>query len=330
MASVVISVDAELAANSLPDKQQKHRARRNWLRLVDCFERHEIPATWAIVGRLCSDGTTLDAPPENRWFRSFADSDRSKAMADIQQTNRLLSGRSLVEAVIDSQPDHDVGSHSYSHLRYTDMTRELAAADLAAARAAMADMGIVPNSFVYPFNSVAHRSELAAHGFTCYRGTPATDNETVSSPTTWQDVVLDTVPERPKQWVGWAYDRLSEAMAYSVGTTPPPVVQPAVDSHGLVAVPASMPSLYRMPVRLRAALRATGRYPLARIAKMGIDAAQDGDGLFHLWFHPLDFHTEADFESLNLVLTHLDAMRQAGAVQIETMAEVAARYNTNI
>jgi hypothetical protein len=63
---------------------------------------------------------------------------------------------------------------------------------------------------------------------------------------------------------------------------------------------------------------------------MGIDAAQDGDGLFHLWFHPLDFHTEADFESLNLVLTHLDAMRQAGAVQIETMAEVAARYNTNI
>jgi len=331
MASVVISLDAEVATESRPDAQQ--RAREGWLTLVDCFERYEIPATWAIVGRLFTDDDRLDGPPPEQWFTTPSETrDATDAETEIEamgRTNRTVDGRSLVEAVVESGVNHDIGSHSYSHPRFTEMTREFAHADLTAARAAMAEWGIDPGSFVYPYNAAAHHDVLADVGFTCYRGVPEDGADTAVSKApsarTWQRTVLDLVPEAPKWWAGWAYDRGSEALAYTLGNEPPALIEPCVDDHGMIAIPQSMPPLYRMPVWLRRALRSVGQYPLARIAKMGIDAAIEKDGTFHLWFHPGDLYTESDFESFAMVLAYLADRRDDGVVEVETMADIAAR-----
>lgn len=330
MGTVVVSVDAELSNHRQPTEREKRRARYGWRRLVNLFETYDVPATWAVVGRLCTDGNQLDEPSGDRWFTDDAvaslGAEPSSVTAERRALNRRLTGRHLVDALVASPVDHDIGSHSYSHPRFTNVTREFAAADVAAAVDALADWESGPASFVYPFNAIRHRDVLADFGFTCYRGTTGTNaGQESPAPDRFPLHPLELVPDDVKWRAGWAIDRLSEAVSFTVGSDPPPLVQPERDDSELVAVPASMASLYRMPVGLRRALRAAGQYPLARAGKQGIDAAAERDGLFHCWFHPADFYDEADFESFERVLAHLHERRTAGDVEVETMANVAAR-----
>jgi peptidoglycan/xylan/chitin deacetylase (PgdA/CDA1 family) len=303
----------------------------NWLRLVEMFERYDVSTTWAIVGRLFTEGSVMDAPPAEDWLRESAVESTERGLTtdvvELPRLNQTLSGRPLVEAVLESDTDHDVGSHSYSHPRVTELTKEAARADFEAAVTAMADWGVDPVSFVYPANAVAHRDVLKQAGFACYRGEarPGSDSGGGFSDESAIRPLLDCVPETWKHRAVQVKDRGSEAIRYTFGDEPPALVEPAYDENGLVAIPQSMPSLYRMPRRLRCAIRATDRYPLARVARMGIDRAIEEDGIFHLWFHPHDFYSDADFESLSRVLEHLANRRDDGLVRVETMADVAAR-----
>ena len=330
MASVVVSVDAELSNHRPPTERAKRRARYGWRRLLDLFETHDVPATWAVVGRLCTDGNTLDAPRGTEWFTEDAvgdfDTDATSVADERLTLVGRLTARHLVDALAESPVPHDIGSHSYSHPRFTNVTREFAEADVDAAVDALADWEPDPASFVYPFNAVRHRDVLADTGFTCYRGTAGPDAGQEAPPPDRHPLhPLALVPERLKWQAGWALDRGSEVLSFTVGDDPPPLVEPEVDGSGLVAVPASMASLYRMPIGLRRALRAAGQSPLARVAKQGINAAVEQDGVFHFWFHPADFYDEADFRSLDRVLAHVAERRSNDGLRVETMADVAAR-----
>lgn len=330
MASVVVSVDAELSNHRPPTEQMKRRARDGWQRLIDLFEAYDIPATWAVVGRLCTAEDSLAPPASDEWFsngiaESF-DREAATVIAERRALNRDLTASWLVDALAESPVDHDIGSHSYGHPRFTNITRDLAQADIDAARAALDRWNADPDSFVYPFNAVAHRDVLAEAGFICYRETlgPGAGQER-PDPDRPAYHPLELVPEAPKQWAGMAIDRLSEAYSYILSDSPPPVVEPVVQDNGLVAVPASLPQLYRMPLRLRQVVRARRGCPIERIAKMGVDAAIEKDGIFHIWFHPADFDIEADFQSLAAILEYAAERRDGGELKIETMADVARR-----
>ena len=328
MASVVVSVDAELSNHRPPTERSKRRARYGWRRLLALFETYDVPATWAVVGRLCTTEDTLASLAVDEWFTDGAaesfDRDTGAISDERRALNRDLTAPWLVDALATSPTDHDIGSHSYSHPRFTNVSRELAVADVEAATAALDRWNPDPDSFVYPFNAVAHRDVLAEAGFTCYRGTAGPDAGQEPSADRHPRHPLELAPERPKELAGWAFDRLSEAVTWTVGSSGPALVEPERDDSGLVAVPSSLPSLYRMPVAVRSAIRDAGRYPLARVAKRGIDRAVERDGTFHVWFHPADFHTERDFRSLERVLEHVDRRREDG-LRVETMADVAAR-----
>jgi len=331
MASVVVSVDAELSNHRPPTERAKRRARYGWRRLLALFETHDVPATWAVVGRLCTETDTLSDPAPAEWFEDgVADSfdrDTAAVVAERRTLNRALTAPWLVDALAESPVAHDIGSHSYSHPRFTNVSRELAVADIDAATAALDRWNPDPESFVYPFNAVAHRDVLADAGFTCYRGTAGPDAGQEPSVDRHPLHPLELVPERPKELAGWAFDRVSEAVTWTVGSSGPALVEPELDDSGLVAVPSSLPSLYRMPVPVRSAIRDAGRYPLARVANRGIDRAVERDGTVHVWFHPADFYTERDFRSLERVLEHVDRRREDG-LRVETMAAVAARVRS--
>lgn len=332
VASVVISVDAELASNRLPTQAAVHRRRTAWSHLVNLFETYDVPATWAIVGRLFDDGNRLDKPDPDSWFASGRD-DVARTVWERRRTNREIRGLDLIRELVDSDPNHDIGCHSYSHPRFTSITGPLADAELTAAGAAMAEWDLEPRSFVYPFNAVAHRDLLAEHDYTCYRGTAEPAGSGSANGTRVERPgyhPLELVPEWVKQRAGWGIDRTREAVAYSLGSEPPPLVTPRVDDNGLVAIPASMPSLYRMPVRLRETIRTVSGCPLARIARLGIERAVEEDGLFHFWFHPGDFHTDGDFKSLDTVLRSVADFRDDGDLRVETMADVGARVRDDI
>lgn len=143
-----ISIDVELAwgvwdrpnAESLvrgPEERSIVRA------LVEMFDRHDVSATWAIVGRL------LDRAPDrlpDLWFAP-----------------------EVIDTIRAAKVPQDIGSHSYAHVYFTDIPRDELRRDLAQARKVHDAHGLPFTSFVFPKNRVAHTDLLAEAGVQVFR-----------------------------------------------------------------------------------------------------------------------------------------------------------------
>lgn len=150
--TVVVSLDFELGwghreirpeyVEELRDEEDMVDARVR--RLIDLFEAYELPATWAVVGKLLTPGS-----------------------------DPLFHNRQLFEALLDSTPDHEVGLHSHAHRPFDELSLDEARDDVEAGVEVLREWGVVPRSFVFPRNRVAHTDALRDHGFTRYRDAAA-------------------------------------------------------------------------------------------------------------------------------------------------------------
>ncbi|MFC7139034.1 polysaccharide deacetylase family protein [Halosimplex aquaticum] len=295
MGSVVVSVDAELGWGFVdydsPPESRVESGRSGWRTLCRLFDAYDVPATWAVVGHLfheACDGRHPDHPAGPEWFAP-----EREQWADRPD---LTCGPELIERVRESGPDHEIGSHTYSHVLFGDdqTTGDVAAAELARSRAVADEQGIDLRSLVFPRNELGHRDKLAEHGFDAYRGGRPTPRR--------------TLPEKLK--------------TVAFGSGHPPVVTPATDEYGLVNIPASL-YLYSFE---GPALRATKPFvgdPIVELVERGLDAAAESEGVLHLWLHPNNLVGEPQVRRIEGVLRAIDAHRDE--VPVETMAAVAAR-----
>lgn len=300
MATVVISVDAELAwgshdFESVPTDRVES-AREGWRTLVDRFSLYEVPATWAVVGHLFladCEGEHPDHPSLDGWFEADPGGPAS--------TNERWFADGLVDALEESPLEHDVGGHSFSHRQLSpDLDREIARAEIAATVEAAAERGFDLDSFVHPGNVIGHRDLLADHGFTCYRGRRP-------------GLPYDGTPVEP-----------ARKLLSGVVGGPPRLVEPGVDEHGLVDVPASL-YLFDIDGAPSRALHRAGFDPVVDRAKRGIEAAAERDGVYHLWLHPNNLVDASDVDRVERVLEHVDIVRSRTDLTVETMATVAER-----
>jgi hypothetical protein len=302
---VVVSVDAELAwgfHDLFPLSAERNRrmakARENWKTLIGLFDRYDIPATWAVVGELLPGDTDRYRerhPLGTEWFETVRE--HSAHHPD------WWSGTELVTAIETTDIDHEIGSHSYSHVVFSDVSGEVALAESQFSRQIGADNGLELTSFVFPRNEIAHRRALSETGFTCYRGTR---------------------PRTTPQMAG--LQGAAMVWGYFTGTTQPPLVEPTIDEHGLVNVPASM-YLGGLRARPWSTLAAAHTDPGVRLARLGIDCACAEQKLFHLWLHPNDLTERRYIERLRDVFSYIDAKRREEGLRIETMGEIAARVS---
>jgi peptidoglycan/xylan/chitin deacetylase (PgdA/CDA1 family) len=301
MKTVVVSLDAELGwgfhDHDDPPTDRVESARPAWFRLVDLFERSNVPATWAIVGHLFldwCDGTHTDHPAGSAWFgRDPGGDSRSKP-------DRF--GRDLITSLRDSDVDHEIGTHTFSHVEFgkAETTREVADAELRQAKAVAAEDGLELQSMVFPRNNVGHLDVLADHGVLAYRGV---------EPARWFD-------GRPGQPLG----KLAE---YTFGLSAPNIVDPYVDEHGLVNVPASL-YLYGFEGTAKRLASPFTTTPVLDQVEAGLDALVDrGEGVFHLWLHPNNLTTESDIQRMARVVDLLATYRRDHDVEIRTMSDVA-------
>ena len=295
---VVFSIDAELAwgyhdLDRAPDRVDN--ARQAWHTALRLLRKHDVPATWAIVGHLLlqeCDGRHESHPLGPSWFPCEAGRVGPTTDDDWRAPN-------LVEAVRVADQDHEIASHSFSHVLLNDVDREVAAAEAAESVAAAERAGIDLESFVFPRNMVAHLDALAEHGFSCYRGT---------RPSRWYE---DSRLRPLLKFVDWS----------PVGTEPP-LVTPRLDEHGLVDVPASL-YLFSFEGFGRRAASLVGRKPVVEVAKRGIDKAVDADGVFHMWLHPHNLLQPDGEERLDAILEYLSRRRAETDLTVQTMSEVA-------
>jgi peptidoglycan/xylan/chitin deacetylase (PgdA/CDA1 family) len=276
-------------------------------RILELLDRYEVPATWAVVGHLFLDECSRDE--RGRAHAEMAHPRQTGRAADWFADDPCTSlardpwwyGVDILDAIQGSRIQHEIGSHSFSHPRFSDpaMTAQMVRSDLEACLSLAKKRGIALRSFVFPRNSEGHHELLREYGFRAYRGLePA-----------WHLKLTGGI--------GRAARLLDQ-----VAGVAPPVSRPTERLPGLWNIPGSAFLSHR--AGLRRAIPAASR---VRKAKAGVRRAQATGGVFHLWTHPFNIASDPPYmvAILDQILRHVVGRRDAGKLVIEPMAAIAER-----
>lgn len=278
---VTVSLDTELGWARVNTGEYKDvvprlkEGKKGIRKLLEVFDEYDIPATWAIVGRLI-------APEE-----PTADVERLPTVADnIPWDRDWWRMPSLIEEIQMSSTNHEIGSHSGSHLLYGSLSPRQARDDIDTFKAFVGEETTdTVTSFVFPKNRIGNRPVLRQHGFTCYRGYPH---------------------------------------RFSIAPIPTPFVPRRDD--GLVNIPLSAeyrhfgdrhPVLRLSPTRLKVQGLKLGVRVAARTGRVFHVALHPND-------FTLD-DGESLLSGFETWLEYVDEMRQRGEIEVLTMGEVTNR-----
>lgn len=262
-------------------------------------EEFGITATWACVGQLFSDRyPEVDSYPE-AWRGRYPAFE-----ALYRAGHPLLHGGDVVQMLLDRADRHEIAFHGFTHSVFSE--HQMSAADasdeirnwLQAARERTA----APTTVVFPRNRVGHLRIFKEAGFNCYRG--------VEPRTRAHNLPL----------IGKGFRRFEELSSI---LTPPIYDLPQPDDSGMVNLPGSR-WLFGFNRRADRLLDAAGPGLLRmRPIVEGVRRAAAQGKIIHVWAHPYEFQTGADFEKLRYVLSAVAEEVQRGTMQSVSMAALA-------
>ncbi len=116
--------------------------------LLELFDRHRIPATWAVVAAVL-DEASARARPGN--MRSWHAPD-------------------IIERIVKAKAAHEIGSHGGRHVYYDAIPASQAQDDLDFARDVHRANALPFESFVFPRNAIGHLDILSRAGVRTFRG----------------------------------------------------------------------------------------------------------------------------------------------------------------
>jgi len=138
--------------------------------LLNLFEKHNIPATWAVVGHLFLDHCECeDGIPHKEMPRFKEDWYSADPCTDIKK-DPLYYGKDIVEKILSNRVEHEIGYHSFSHIVFSECSREVAEAEIKIGNKLAKEFGITLKSFVFPENKIGYVDVLKESGFKIYRG----------------------------------------------------------------------------------------------------------------------------------------------------------------
>lgn len=289
-------LDEERSRLFSPDGSRERTAIR---RLLKMFAEYEIPVTWAVVGHLFYDKCeSCERCPVRSWQGRYGSFD------EVYETdNPLWYGGDFIGELTAAAPPHEVGFHGYTHRLLGD--KDLAASEVRLEidewRRVAARWGVDAESITFPRNRVGHLDTMHEAGFLAYRGRAALPQ-------------ISRVP-----LLGKLLNRLDTTFQIY----PPLLHELPENTLGLVNVPASY-WMFRMDRRLERSLDRLGM-PLLRMRRVrrAVRRAAAEGKVLHVWAHPWEFRTEADFAKLAFVLDEVAAEREAGRMRCMTMGALA-------
>ena len=175
----VISLDTELlwgyvahptleAVNLMKSDSKKGRGCIDIL--LNLFEKHNIPATWAVVGHLFLDHCECEDGIPHKDMPRFKEDWYSVDPCTNIQKDPLYYGKDIVEKILSNRIEHEIGYHSFSHVVFSECSREVAEAEIKMSNKLAKEFKITLKSFVFPENKIGHIDVLKENGFKIYRG----------------------------------------------------------------------------------------------------------------------------------------------------------------
>jgi hypothetical protein len=265
-------------------------------RLLDLFHEYEIRATWCVVGQLFHQDHNNHYP--DFWRGKYPEFEQL-----YDSHHPLLYGPDVIEMLL-KDGRHEIGFHGYTHRPFSSkfMGPEDAQWEVEQWLDAAKAWNIEPQSVIFPRNKVAYLNLFKTYNFICYRG------EEVQT-------LLHQLP-----LIGRGFRRFNEEIALVI---PPQSFVISRDASGMVNIPSSR-WLFGFNHRMERTLDSL-KLQLLRIYQIaeGIKQATNKEQVIHLWAHPYEFRTEADFEKLEFILQHVRKSIHSGQMQSMTMSDLA-------
>ena len=293
----IISLDVELlwgavlypfhkTVNLLRNDKQKGRGCIDTL--LNLFEKHNIPVTWAVVGHLFLDHCECeDGIPHKDMPRFKEDWYSADPCTDIQR-DPLYYGKDIIEKILSNRIEHEIGYHSFSHIVFSECSREVAEAEIKMSDKLAKEFGITLKSFVFPENKIGHVDVLKENGFKIYRGENGCRRSDPS-----QNILV-------RKFNGG----INKLIA-------PPVDPKWMD--GICEIPSSM-SFCDPQIKFSVLPR----------AKLGLYRAIRSKKVFHIFLHPHNLLIYSSLkDDLDKFLGVVSEKRGEGEIEVMTMGEFA-------
>lgn len=257
--------------------------------LLSIFRKHDIAATWAIVGHLfldhCSKEDGLAHKNMPRFERDWYSFDPS---SDIRRAP-LYYGKDIVERILSSPVKHEIGLHSFSHVLFSECDREVAQAEIREGVKLARQFGITPKSFVFPENKVGHIDVLRENGLKIYRGPDLTRADPAQS---------------------YLHRKFNGAMDMII----PKVAEP-IWRQGIWEIPGN--GMFGEIPQIPSGVIIRG--------KLGLERAIRQNGIFHVWLHPYNLVLQPSLAGhIDRFLCFISRKRDEGKIRVMTMAELAS------
>lgn len=297
---VTLSIEVELGwgvhdLDGAPHLSADGSAERAYLsRLLKCSDALGIPISFDVVGHLLQstcDGDH-DGPHRDDWFDADPGTDAS--------ADPLFYAPEMVRDIVDRPFDHELCTHTYSHVPCRSVEPETVDWELDRAQSQIRDVtGSETVSIVPPRHSRPPSAALREADIEIMRMSRDTSDK--SRPARLKELVYGPHPTfEPK---------LVDGVVETYCTAYPSLTSSALPSGQ--RDPLAPFRLVPVPVRQR-----LQRQYLSR----ALDAAVEDDGYCHLWCHLYDLSNEYQWPVVRSFLKELAARRDDGDVRVLTMS----------
>ena len=298
----VISLDTEFIWGRINDPTLVNfiddisKTRNVILKLIDLFEKYEIPVTWAVVGAMIDNNNRM--ANINEIYPNLT-KELLEEKYNSNQKNSLIYANDILQSILNSSIKHEIASHSYFHLEYGKASEKQVILDLSYMTDALNNEKLNTYTHIFSRNNIGHKNLLEKFGIQYYRG---------------KDIFFfENYPKYLKK-ILYQLDML-------LGWTPS-VSEPIKDGD-LINIPGSM--IFRIPKY--GVQKFISAKTLEKKAMKGIKNAILKKQIFHLWFHPFNFaHKENEhFNALENILKYVSNQQKQNQIQILTMHSIGKK-----
>jgi peptidoglycan/xylan/chitin deacetylase (PgdA/CDA1 family) len=256
---------------------------------LNIFEKHNIPATWAVVGHLFLDHCEKEDGIPHKDMPRFKEDWYSCDPCSNIQRDPSYYGKDIVEKISASPVEHEIGYHSFSHVIFSECSREVAEAEIKEGIKLAKEFGVTLRSFVFPQHEIGHINILKEYGFMIYRGL--------------RERHLGDRENLLLRKLGGGIDKLI----------------------ALPTEPKWMDGIWEIPCSIQFQDLWLFRPTLIFRAKRGINRAIKEKKVFHLYLHPEVLLSQPSLvKKLDKLMNFVAKKKDEGKIEVMTMGELAS------